>query len=65
MFVCVQFLQDTGDFQQAEEVLNKAVLVEPDNPLGYFSLGLVPSSPESLVMIQQFPVLRRVQGMVC
>jgi import receptor subunit TOM70 len=35
------FLQDTGEFQQAEEVLNKVVQVEPDNPLGYFSLGLL------------------------
>ena len=35
----LQFLQDTGDFQQAEEVLNKVVCMEPENPLGHFSLG--------------------------
>ena len=36
-----QFLQDMGDFQQAEQVLNKVVNMEPDNPLGHFSLGYI------------------------
>ena len=37
----IQFLQDTNDFQQAEQILNKVVQIEPDNPLGHFSLGSV------------------------
>ena len=41
--LCPQFLQDTGDFQKAEQVLNKVVQIEPDNPLGHFSLGSVPT----------------------
>ena len=34
-----QFLQDLNEFQKAEEILNKAVTLEPDNPLSHFSLG--------------------------
>lgn len=44
VYMCVfslQFLQDTGDFQQAEQILNKVVQIEPENPLGHFSLGCV------------------------
>jgi import receptor subunit TOM70 len=35
------FLQDTNEFQKAEEILNRVVQIEPENPLGHFSLGLL------------------------
>ena len=39
LYCTVQFLQDVSDFQSAEDVLKKAVQMEPENPLGHFSLG--------------------------
>ena len=39
----MQFLQDTNEFQKAEEILNRVVQIEPENPLGHFSLGCVNS----------------------
>ena len=62
--VCVQFLQDTGEFQQAEEVLNKVVQVEPDNPLGYFSLGLV-TTPSPYCLHRNFSTSQKVSVGKC
>lgn len=41
IFFIIQYLQDVGDFSTAEEILNKVVQLESDNPLGHFSLGWV------------------------
>ena len=62
--MCVQFLQDTGEFQQAEEVLNKVVQVEPDNPLGYFSLGLV-TTPSPYCLHRNFSTSQKVSVGKC
>ena len=35
----LQFLQDFSQFGEAEDLLNKAIKMAPDNPLSHFSLG--------------------------